>query len=323
MDQFICDDYAIYNSDTMDILKNIPKESIGVSIYSPPFRGLYQYSSSERDLSNCRTAEQFFEHYEYVVREIYRITPPGRITAVHCADIPSGNSGCDHLMDFPGEIIRLHEKIGFHYAYRLHIWKEPLSIRNKLMLKNLFHTTLCEDSTRVGIASADYLLVFRKRGTNKIPVLHPRGLTNYAGSAVMPQENMKYKGWTGSQLENKFSHWIWQQYASSNWFDIRLSEVLPYLEAKEDEDEKHLHPMPLDIYERGLVLWSNPEEILVEPFMGVGSGVYQAVKMGRKAIGSELKASYFRQAVKNMESLNIPEAKQVSIFDAIREAKAV
>jgi len=323
MGQLICDSYAIYNADTVEVMQAYPKESIGMSIYSPPFRGLYQYSSSVKDLSNCRTPEQFFEHYEYVVREIYRLTPPGRITAVHCADIPSGNSGCDHQMDFPGKIIALHEKIGFHYAYRLHIWKEPLTIRNKLMLKNLFHTTLCEDSTRVGIAGADYLLVFRKRGKNKIPVAHPSGLTDYAGSAKMPAENLKYKNWQGSQLENKYSHWIWQQYASCNWHDIRLSKVLPYMQAREDEDEKHLHPMPLDIYERGIVLWSNPGEIILEPFMGVGSGVYQAVKQGRKGIGCELKASYYRQALKNLASLDRePEVKQANLFDAISHVKA-
>ena len=193
------------------------------------------------------------------------------------------------------------------------------------MVKNLFHTTLCEDSTRVGIAGADYLLVFRKRGNNKIPVVHPYGMRDYAGSAKMPAENQRYKDWKGSQLENKYSHWIWQQYASSNWYDVRLSNVLPYKEAKEDEDEKHLHPMALDIYERAVVLWTNLGETVLEPFAGVGSGVYQAVKMGRKAIGAELKASYFRQMQKNLESLNIPQAKQANLFDVVgtRKARAV
>jgi DNA modification methylase len=317
MEPVITEKYALYNDDCVSLMQSLPEKSIGLSIYSLPFRGIYQYSSSERDLSNCRTPEQFKEHYEYVVNEVFRLTPPGRISAVHCADIPSGNSGCDHLQDFPGDIIRLHEKIGFHYAYRIHIWKEPLAIRNKLMLKNLFHTTLCEDSTRVGIANADYLLVFRKRGTNKIPVIHPNGLTNYAGSNEMPAENQSYKNWAGSQLENKFSHWIWQQYASSNWMDIRLSNILPYQEAKEDEDEKHLHPMPLDIYERGITLWSNPDEVFLEPFNGVGSGTYQSVKMGRKAIGIELKESYFRQSVRNMALVDIPkvEEKQMELFN--------
>ena len=168
MDQIITEQYTIVNGDCISVMAALPDKSIGMSMYSLPFRGMYQYSSSTRDLSNCRTKEQFMEHYEYVVKEIFRLTPPGRISAVHCCDIPSGNSGCDHMQDFPGDIIRLHEKIGFHYAHRFHIWKEPLTIRNKLMLKNLFHTTLCEDSTRVGIANSDYLLVFRKRGKTHI-----------------------------------------------------------------------------------------------------------------------------------------------------------
>lgn len=316
--QVIGDNFAIYNQDCIPFMQSLPEKSIGLSIYSPPFRGIYQYSSSERDLSNCRTKEQFMEHYEFVVRELFRITPPGRISAVHCAEIPSGNSGCDHLQDFPGDIIRLHEKIGFHFAYRIHIWKEPLAIRNKLMLKNLFHTTLCEDSTRTGIANADYLLVFRKKGKNKVPVKHPLGLTEYAGSARMPDENLAYKGWTGSQLANKYSHWIWQQYASSNWFDIRLSNLVPYND--NGEDEKHLHPMPLDIYERAITLWSNPGEVVFDPFMGVGSCVYSCLKLGRKGVGVELKGAFFNQARKNIEAfLEKPETKtsQMSIEDAL------
>jgi DNA modification methylase len=304
----ITDQYAIYNQDCIPFMQSMPDSSIGLSIYSPPFRGIYQYSSSERDLSNCRTKEQFMEHYDYVVRELFRITPPGRISAVHCAEIPSGNSGCDHLQDFPGDIIRLHEKIGFHFAYRIHIWKEPLAIRNKLMLKNLFHSTLCEDSTRVGIANADYLLVFRKRGKNKVPVEHPVGLTDYAGSREMPTELIQYRGWKGSQLENRYSHWIWQRYASSNWDDIRLSNILPYQEIDGEEDGKHLHPMPLDIYNRAMTLWSNPGEVVFDPFMGVGSCICAAIKKERLGMGVELKESFYKQAVKNIEiSLRAPE----------------
>ena len=313
MEQVTNDRYTLINGDCIEVMQALPDRSIGMSMYSLPFRGMYQYSSSERDLSNCRTKEQFMDHYEFVVNELFRLTPAGRISAVHCCDIPSGNSGCDHLDDFPGDIIRLHEKIGFHYAFRIHIWKEPLTIRNKLLLKNLFHTTLCEDSTRVGIANSDYLLVFRKRGKNKVPVSHPNGLKNYAGSTEMPEENKRYKNYTGNQLGNKFSHWIWQQYASSNWMDIRLSNVIPYKEVN-DEDEKHLHPMSLDIYERGIVLWSNYDEIFLETFMGTGGGVYMAVKLGRKAVGIELKDAWFRQSIKNLDSVENIKAKQEKLF---------
>lgn len=313
MEQITKENYTLINGDCIEVMQGLPDKSIGVSMYSLPFRGMYQYSSSERDLSNCRTKEQFMDHYGYVVKEIFRLTPAGRISAVHCCDIPSGNSGCDHLEDFPGDIISLHEKIGFHYAFRIHIWKEPLTIRNKLLLKNLFHTTLCEDSTRVGIANSDYLLVFRKRGVNKVPVSHPKGLTEYAGSNEMPEENKRYKNYSGNQLCNKFSHWIWQQYASSNWMDIRLSNTLPYQQEK-DEDEKHLHPMSLDIYERGIILWSNKDEIFLEPFMGTGGGPYTAVRFGRKAVGIELKEAWFRQAAKNLEQVNYSKPKQEGLF---------
>jgi DNA modification methylase len=303
IDQQITDAYAIYNGDCIDVMATMPDESMHLSIYSPPFGGLYHYSSSDRDLSNCRDYAQFFDHYAFVVRELFRVTMPGRMTAVHCMDVPSGNSGTDYLVDFPGDIIRLHEKEGFHYIARYAIWKEPLGVRNRTMAKNLAHKTIVEDSSRCSVASADYLLIFRRKGQNPVPIKHPNGLMNYAGERKMPAELLKYRGWKGNQIENRFSHWIWRQYASAFWDDIRIGRVLPFRQAKDQEDEKHVHPLQLDVIERCLVLWSNPGEKILTPFMGVGSEVCAALVNGRKGIGIELKPSYYRQSEKNIANI--------------------
>lgn len=306
IDQVTTDRYSLINGDCVEGMKALPDSSIHASIYSPPFCGLYQYSSHERDLSNCDSYDQFFEHYEYVVKELARITMPGRLTAVHCMDMPSSNSGCDGLVDFPGDIIRLHEKHGFKFACRHGIWKEPLAVRLRTMQKNLAHQTLTIDSTLCGVASMDQLLIFRNKGDNPIPVDHPTGMAGYAGEREIPREILPWKGYEGKQTENRFSHWIWRQYASSFWDDIRINRVLPYKEARDSEDEKHVHPLQLDVIERFVLLRTNPGEVVLTPFLGVGSEAYGAVSLGRKAIGFELKPSYYRQAVKNLQSVGEP-----------------
>lgn len=305
IDQLVSDRFALYNGDCMEVMPTLPDESIHLSVYSPPFAGLYQYSSSERDLSNARDYDEFLEHYRYVVSEIHRLTLPGRMTAVHCMDVPRSNSGRgDSLMDFPGDLIRLHESIGFAYVARYHVWKEPLTVRNRTMTKGLAHATVVDDSTRCSVASADYLLIFRKRGENPVPVAHPAGLFEYAGERPVPPELLRYRGWTGNQIENRYSHWIWRQYASAFWDDVRLDRVLPFRAARDEEDEKHVHPLQLDVIDRALVLWSNPGERVLTPFMGIGSEVYAAVRSGRLGIGIELKPSYYRQAVKNLAAVD-------------------
>jgi DNA modification methylase len=295
-------------------MSELPDGSVHLSVYSPPFGGLYHYSSSERDLSNCKDYEQFFEHYEFVVKDIVRITMPGRMTCVHCMDVPSGNSGVDHLRDFPGDIIRLHERLGFRYIARYHVWKEPLGVRNRTMAKNLAHKTIVDDSSLCSVASADYLLVFRKNGKNPIPIAHPTGLHEYAGEREIPYELLKYKGCTGNQIENRYSHWIWRQYASAFWDDVRISRVLPFKESRDEEDEKHVHPLQLDVIDRCIILWSNPGEVVFTPFMGVGSEIYGAVTNGRVGVGAELKPSYYRQTVKNLYSIDDEKQIQSEIF---------
>lgn len=302
-EQTITDRWAIYNSDCVETMKELKDESVHLSIYSPPFAGLYVYSSDPQDMSNAVDYAEFMDHYEFCVREIHRLTLPGRMTAVHCMDITTGNCGCDSLRDFPGDIIRLHEKNGWKYIARYHVWKEPLTIRNRTMMKSLSHKCLVNDSTKCSMANADYLLIFRRSGDNKVPVHHPTGLTEYAGERPVPAEVLPYRGWKGSQLENRYSQWVWRQYASSFWDDVRLDRTLPFREAKDQDDERHVHPLQLDVIERAVTLWSNPGEVVLTPFMGVGSEVYGAVLNGRRGIGIELKPSYYRQAVKNLESI--------------------
>jgi len=323
-EQTITDNYALYLGDCCEVMPNLPDGSVHLSLYSPPFAGLYHYSSSERDLSNSRNYEEFMAHYRYVVAELHRLAMPGRVTAVHCMDIPQGNTGTgsDHLLDFPGDIIRMHADVGFRYVARYSVWKDPFIVRNRTLTKSLAHKTIVEDSSRCSAAGADYLLVFRKGGQNPIPIAHPHGLTEYAGAREMPRENASYKGWTGKQIENRYSHWIWRQYASAFWDDVRLDRVLPYRDSRDPEDEKHVHPLQLDVIERAIVLWSNPGEIVLTPFMGVGSEVYGAVTLGRRGVGIELKPSYYRQALANLQMAELPQSEQLLFeFDDTEESE--
>lgn len=314
--QVITDKYAIYNGDCVEIMRGLPSESIGLSVYSPPFAGLYQYSSDPRDMSNAIDSEEFFEHYGYCIDELTRLTMPGRISAVHCMDIPLSNAGCDAMFDLPGRIIAEHESRGWQYGGRRVIWKEPLMVRNRTMMKSLHHKTLCEDSTRCSIANADYLLMFRRAGENAVPVVHEVGLMDYAGENQPPAELLRYRGMSGDQKQNRFSQYIWRQYASSVWMDIRIDRVLPYRAAREGEDEKHVHPLQLDVIERAVVMWSNPNETVFTPFMGVGSEVFGAVINGRRAVGCELKPSYYQQAVQNLANASRSSvANQPTLFN--------
>lgn len=315
-EQVITERYAVYLGDCLEVMLAFPDESMHLSIYSPPFWGLYHYTSNDRDLSNNDSYERFLENYTFVVREIERLTMPGRVSAVHCTDIRSGNTGKnDYLIDFPGDIIRLHERLGFRYVGRYHIWKDALKVRNRTLLKGLAHRTIVDDSAQATLASADYLLAFRKRGENPVPVTHPHGFTEYAGASRMPAELLPYRNWNGDQKQNRYSHWIWQRYAAACWEDVRLERVLPFEEAEEDLDEKHPHPLQLDVIDRALALWSNEGERVLDPFAGVGSTVYGAVKASRVGVGVDIKPSYYRQMVKNLESAaGDVEREQMDLF---------
>jgi DNA modification methylase len=322
-EQVVTENYALYNSDCMFVLPSLPAKSIDLSVYSPPFAGLYNYSSSENDFSNCETKEQFLVQYEFLIEEISRVTKPGRITAVHCTEIINQNGS---NWDFPHEIIKLHEKHGFDYKNRITIWKEPLKVRMRTMVMSLMHKLIVEDSTKCFTAMPDYILIFKKKGENEIPVTHPFGLLHYAGARpFLPEHEETYGNYEDFKKKyrdekdpkvNKLSHLTWQRYASSVWDDIRIDEVLQYKESKDEDDEKHVHPLQLDVVDRIVDLYSNPGELVLTPFMGVGSEVYSPVSMGRKAIGIELKDTYFKQAIKNMKDCDIRflDAKQNKLF---------
>jgi DNA modification methylase len=288
----------------MEVLASMPDNKVHLSLMSPPFMGLYCYTSDERDFSNCTDKKQFFDQYGYLVKELHRVSLPGRMTAVHCADIPSGNTGHDKLIDFSGDIIRLHESLGWDYVARYSIWKDPFQVYIRTLTKSLRHKTLAEDSSKCSCAAADYLLVFRRPGKNEVPISHAQGLMSYAGAREMPADILKYKGWEGHHTGNKYSQWIWRQYASAFWDDIRPDNVLPFRDCKEPDDEKHVHALQLDVIERAIVLWSNAGETVLTPFMGVGSEVYGAVKLGRRGLGVELKESYYRQSLANLDTLS-------------------
>ena len=321
-EQIIKENYAIYNSDCMEVLPTLDNKSIDLSIYSPPFAGLYNYSSSERDFSNCESKEQFLNQYEFLIKEIARVTKDGRITAVHCTDV--FDNTCK-LWDFPNEIIRLHSKYGFEYRNRITIWKEPLKVRMRTMVQSLMHKFIVEDSTKCFTAMPDYVLIFTKKGVNEVPVTNPEGLKKYFGATpILPNILQAWNNANKSDLNeaqlwdylnrefknhkdpksNKLSHYIWQRYASSVWDDVRLDNVLPFRDSREEDDEKHVHPLQLDVIDRLVELYSNEGEVVFTPFMGVGSEVYSPVSLGRKAIGIELKDSYFKQA-----KINLNEAK--------------
>lgn len=304
--------YSAYNGDCMKVLPELPSDSIDFSVYSPPFAGLYKYSSDEADMSNCATKEEFLLHYEFLVEQMARVTKPGRINAVHCTDVSTNDST---LWDFPHEIIRLHEKHGFDYKNRITIWKEPLKVRMRTMVKSLMHKLIVEDSTQCFPAMPDYVLIFKRRGENKVPVTHERGLSEYFGETPLLPEmekkygsfealKKKYTGWEDPKT-NKLSHLIWQRYASSVWDDIRIDNVLPFREAKDEDDEKHVHPLQLDVIDRLIELYTNPGEVCLTPYAGVGSELYSPVSLGRKAIGIELKKSYFEQLKRNMAECKI------------------
>ena len=315
--------YSLYNGDCMEVVQTLQDESIDLSVYSPPFAGLYNYSSSEKDFSNCESKEQFLEQYEFLIEQMARVTKKGRINAVHCTDV--FDNTC-RLWDFPHEIIRLHEKYGFEYRNRITIWKEPLKVRMRTMVQSLMHKFIVEDSTKCFTAMPDYVLIFTKKGENEVPVTHESGLKYYAGEIpVLPNILRAWNNANDSDLNeaqlwdylnktfknhtdpksNKLSHYIWQRYASSVWDDIRIDNILPFKQTKEEDDEKHVHPLQLDVIDRIVELYSNPNEVVFTPFMGVGSEVFSPVSLGRKAIGIELKDSYYKQAI-----LNVKEAQK-------------
>lgn len=312
-EQVVTKQWALYNGDCVEVLPGIKDESAGHVLYSPPFADLFSYSDSDRDMGNCRDYDEFFTHFQFLASELMRVLMPGRIMAVHCMDLPihQNKEGYSGTRDFSGDLIRCFQKEGFIYhCPRITIWKDPLIAATRTHAKNLAHGQIVKDSAACGIGTPDHIVVMRKPGDNPEPIRHPEGLTEYAGSREIPRHLNRFAG-HADQRTNKRSHWIWQQYASPVWMDIRQTKVLPYRKGKEEDDQRHICPLQTDTIERCLTLWSNPGDVVLSPFAGVGSEVYVAVKMGRRGVGIELKPTYYRQAVRNLESLKYQNAGKV------------
>ncbi len=284
------ENWTLANGDCIEVLNSLPENSIHLSIFSPPYASLYTYSNSDRDLGNSVNDDQFYEHFAHVVAGLHRVTKPGRIVCVDVMNIPAmkERDGYIGLKDFRGDVIRAFQKAGFIFHSEHCAWKDPLIEATRTKALGLMHKQLCKDSARSRAGIPQYLLAFRKDGENPEPVAHIDGLTEFCG------ENPPIHG--------NLSHERWRRYASPVWMDINFSNTLNAKAARDNEDERHVCPMALDLIERAIQLWSNPGDVVFDPFSGIGSTGYQAIKMGRKFVGSELKQSYFAQACKNIES---------------------
>lgn len=273
----IGEQYALYNGDSAEVLKMMPENSVHYIIYSPPFQSLYVYSNSDRDLGNCKTAAEFYEQFRFIGGELFRLLKPGRLMSFHCMNLPTSKErdGYIGIRDFRGELIRFFQEIGFIYHSEVCIWKDPVTAMQRTKALGLLHKQLKKDSCMSRQGIPDYLVTMRKPGDNPERVTH----TN-----------------------ESFPVSLWQRYASPVWMDINPNDTLQYKSARENKDERHICPLQLQVIERGIELWTNPGDVVLTPFMGIGSEAYTAVKMGRKAVGVELKDSYYRQAVLNVKN---------------------
>lgn len=298
----IKDRYALYNGDCCEILKKFVDDSIDYSIYSPPFAELYTYSDSNRDMGNAKNYDDFFNHFEFLASELFRIIKKGRLMSFHCIDIPAmkDRDGFIGLKDFPGDLIRVFQKYGWIYHSKVVIWKNPLVEATRTKALGLLHKQLCKDSSLSRQGLPDYVITMRKPGLNEDPIQHKNGITKFIGEGVIQEEGLKQR------------HEIWRRYASPVWMDIKRSNTLNFRVAKDSKDEKHICPLQLDVIARCIELWSNKNDVVLSPFAGIGSEIYQSILMGRKGIGIELKKSYFDHAFKNCE--NAQSAKQTNFF---------
>ena len=305
VDQAHGKDWSLFQGDCIEVLNGLPENSVHLSIFSPPYASLYTYSNSDRDLGNSVNDAQFYEHFDHVVTGLLRVTRPGRIVAVDCMNIPAmkERDGYIGLKDFRGDLIRAFQKQGFIFHSEHCVWKDPLIEATRTKALGLMHKQLCKDSTRSRAGIPQYILAFRKDGENTEPVAHINGLESFAG------EN--------EPIHGVLSHERWRRYASPVWMDINFSNTLNARAARDNEDERHVCPMALDMIERCITLWSNPGDVTFDPFSGVGSTGYMAIRMGRMFVGAELKQSYFAQAVKNLESA---KQNQGALFEQMDDA---
>jgi len=298
IDQYETDRYCLINGDSCEIMSALPSDSIGLSVYSPPFSSLYTYSNSDRDLGNSKSDDEFFTHFEFIVKELYRILMPGRIMAVHCMNLPTSKErdGYIGIKDFRGDLIRLFQSVGFIYHSETCIWKNPVTAMQRTKALGLLHKQIKKDACMNRMGIPDYVVFMRKPGEN------PERVSNT--NETFPVD-----------LWQDYASPIWDEYNSPVWWDINQSNTLNRM-FSDEESERHICPLQLDVIERCVKMYSKEGDTVFTPFMGIGSEVYQAVKMGRKGIGIELKREYFLQAKKNMQTLD-DESKQISLFDYI------
>lgn len=281
-------DFTALLGDCVERIKEIESDSIGFSIYSPPFASLYTYTNSDRDMGNCKDGKEFAEHFQFLAPELIRVLKPGRLMAVHCMNLPTSKQrdGYIGIRDFRGELIQIFLSHGFIYHSEVTIWKDPVVSMQRTKALGLLHKQIKKDSSMSRQGLADYIIVMRKPGVNPDPIAH---------------------------TAEEFPVDEWQKIASPVWMDIRQSHTLQRQSAREDKDEKHICPLQLDVIDRCLWLWSSPGDLVLSPFMGIGSEGYESIRLGRKFIGIELKESYYNQAVKNLQNAEF-ESKKPTLF---------
>ncbi len=323
IDQVQGKNWIIYNGDCVEVTRGIPDNSIHFSIFSPPFASLYTYSNSERDMGNVKNNSEFYEQFKFLISELYRVLIPGRLISFHCMDIPAmkERDGFIGLFDFPGDLLRLFQDAGFIYHSKVAIWKDPLIEATRTKALGLMHKQLCKDSAMCRNGLPDYLITVRKPGENPEPISHPEGLTDFIGEDEPDgrkgepelKDSQKHKDISMAKRDPVYSHHVWRRYASPVWMDINQSRTLQKESAREEKDERHICPLQLDVIERALELWTNPNDIVLSPFAGIGSEIYSAIRMKRRGVGIELKGSYFKQAVANCQKAELEDA-QLTMF---------
>jgi DNA modification methylase len=310
--QNIEDSWALYNADAIEVMRGLPDESIHLGIWSPPFESLYTFSDHERDFSNCANSQTFWDHYGFLCKEMSRILKPGRLICIHCMDLPTSKTrdGFIGIRDFSGELIRAHQAAGMIYHSRVCIFKDPVVAMQRTKSIGLLHKQIVKDSALSRMGIADYMIMLRKPGENDEPIAGP--FDAYFGDETTPDgplttETGKMRT-TNRPGENWYSVAVWQRYASPVWMDINQQDVLSHKCARAEDDERHISPLQLTPIRRCIQLWTNPGDTVFSPFAGIGSELYVALELGRKAIGAELKASYYQQAIANIKSLDKKQA---------------
>jgi len=311
IDNDINDIRALYCGDTVEILPTLKSNSVHYTLFSPPFSSLYVYSNSTRDMGNCKSDEEFYNHFKLIIPELYRVTMHGRLVSFHCMQIPAmkERDGYIGLKDFRGDLIRLFQEVGFIFHSEVLVWKDPLLEVTRTKAHGLMHKQLCKDSAKCRNGLPDYIITMKKPGENPEPVSRDRGFEYYIGEKKNEPLNKK----NDVPGLNKYSHNVFRTYADPIWHDIRQTNTLNKKGAREEKDERHICPLQLDTIARCIEYWTNTNDIVLSPFMGIGSEGYQAIAMNRRFIGIELKESYYKCAVKNITRVETGH-KQMDLF---------